>query len=215
MEIIVHHSEVSEDGSRFRVATEVVDDNGESKRILHIMPVDTLEWRVAQFNIEPADALDIVLAEPYMRDADPEELDLLPTRSQARKRVLGRKNDAVASITYQAGPLPEGMEPTPTALLSSGDGDPKALLLDQAPVDDKEIVLKRATMDVARELVRERAAQPKPLRRVQRRAMAAIDLSESPQQVTEIAEQPAPLAQRLIEKRLDQIRTRRNVPESP
>lgn len=212
MEIIVHHSEVSEDGSQFRVATEVVDDAG-SRLILHVMPVDTLEWRVAQFNIEPAAALDIVLAEPYMVDADAKELDLLPTRSQARVKVLKRKADAVAKITYQAGPLPEGMEATPTALLSSGDGDPKALLLEQAPVDNNEIVLKRAVMDVARELVREEAAQPKLPRRTQRRAMVVRDVSVSGLQTTPVVEQPSPLAQRLVAKRLDQIRTRRNVPD--
>lgn len=211
MEVIVHYSEVPNNGRQLRLGTEVIDDEGNSKNILHIMPVDAVEWRMAQFNVTADQALDILVAEPYMKNADPDELDLLPTRSQARTRVLKRKDDAVSRITYKAGPLPEGMAPLPSSIADSGEGDPKALLLEQSVVDDTEIVLKRAVMDVQRELVRERAATPKQkLPRTVRRAPAAINLAEAPLEPTTIVEQPSPLAERLIASRLEQIRTRRD-----
>ncbi len=209
-ELVVHLAEVDPSGTRLRLSTEVIDAEGKSKDILHIMPVDAIEWRVAQFNITPEQALDVLVAEPYMVEKDQETLDLMPTRTQARNRVLKRKADALAKITYKTGAPPATMTGLPDALATSGDGDPKELLLAQSVVDDGEIALKRAVMDVQRELVRERAAQPtkQPIRA--RRAPAAADLANAPQQAVEIVEQPSPLAERLIEKRLEQIRTRRN-----
>lgn len=218
MELIVHHSEVDATGSRLRLSTEHIDDEGKSRPVLHVMPVDAIEWRVAQFNITPEQALDVLVSEPYMTETDQEELDLLPTRSQARSRVLKRKADALSRITYKTGAPPEGMGPTPDAVVSSGDGDPKALLIEQSVVDDHEITLKRAVMDVQREIVRERAAagpRAKPTRGTRRAPAAAVDLSTGPQQTTEVVEQPSALAQRLIDKRLEQVRTSRRAPVSP
>lgn len=211
MEVVVHHSEVDANGTRLRLGTEVVDDEGNSRNVLHIMPVDAIEWRVAQFNVTAEEALDVLIAEPYMKETDAEELDLLPTRSQARTRVLKRKTDALKKITYQDGPPPEGMGDSPDAIVSSGNGDPRALLLEQSVMDDNEITLKRAVMDVQRELVRERASTPaSKLPRAVRRAPAAVDLITPPLEPTVIVEQPSPLAERLIASRLEQIRTRRD-----
>jgi hypothetical protein len=215
MELVVHLAEVDATGTRLRLSTEVIDSKGKGKNILHIMPVDAVEWRVAQFNITPEEALDVLVSEPYMTETDQETLDLLPTRTQARSRVLQRKADALSKITYKSGPAPEGLTGLPDSLATSGSENPKALLLAQSVLDDNEIVLKRAVMDVQRELVRERAAQPaqKPTARA-RRAPAAARLAVAPQQSVEIVEQPSSLAERLIAKRLEQVRTRRNGPKS-
>jgi hypothetical protein len=69
-----------------QVATEIVGgqplwvvegmrhhDDGTSIRLQHTFPLDTLEWRAAEYGIDPADTatlLDIVLAEPYLTKED-------------------------------------------------------------------------------------------------------------------------------------------------
>jgi len=48
-------------------------DDGTSIRLRHVFPLDTLEWRAAEYGIDPADTatlLDIVLAEPYLTKED-------------------------------------------------------------------------------------------------------------------------------------------------
>ena len=49
------------------------DDDGTMVPYMHQFPCDTLEWRAAEYGIDPADVdtlLDIVLAEPYLTPQD-------------------------------------------------------------------------------------------------------------------------------------------------
>lgn len=53
------------------LATEVTDDTG-IQRAAHMMPEETLEWRVAEYGIDPDDKdtlLQVVLYEPHLSDA--------------------------------------------------------------------------------------------------------------------------------------------------
>lgn len=202
MEITVHHSAIDRDGTRMRVVTEVTDDNGETKPVLHIFPVDTIEWRVAQLNISAEEALDTILAEPYIKDM--QDTDLIATRSGARTKRAAEVKAAVSGITYQLGPPPENTVPD-NLEDHSGDGDPKAFILAKAPIDDHVVTLKRAVMDVHREVAREAAARPK-FKGVQRRAHG-ITPADPPQEETTVRRQPSDLANRLIEKRLDLVRS--------
>ncbi|MFB9687715.1 hypothetical protein [Amycolatopsis plumensis] len=48
-------------------------DDGTVMRFRHFFPLETLEWRAAEYGIEPTDTatlLDIVLAEPYLSEED-------------------------------------------------------------------------------------------------------------------------------------------------
>lgn len=63
----------------------------------HVFPVDTLEWRAAEYGIDPDDVdqlLAIVLAEPWMADGHDHNhehsLHNAPTIDQAREHHLGR-----------------------------------------------------------------------------------------------------------------------------
>lgn len=213
MNITVHHSELTKGGTRLRVSTEVTDTDGTSRNVLHIMPAETIEWRVAQLNVTPEVALDTILAEPYA-ELEPNELDLQPTRSGARNLMAARAKAAVDSITYQDGPPPDGIGPSIEAEADSGDGDPKAFLLEWAPVDDAMIEAKRELMDRDRAVTRDLAVQPEPEvvvagRRDVEVFRALNDLP--PPRVTEIVETPSELAERLIASRLEMVRTSRNV----
>jgi hypothetical protein len=51
---------------------QTLDDGTEIRR-QHVFPLDTLEWRAAEYGIDPADTatlLDIVLAEPHLTEED-------------------------------------------------------------------------------------------------------------------------------------------------
>lgn len=49
------------------------EDDGSTMRYRYVFPTDTLEWRAAEYGIDPKDTatlLDIVLAEPHLTDED-------------------------------------------------------------------------------------------------------------------------------------------------
>jgi hypothetical protein len=51
----------------------VTDDAGVATRVAHVFPLDAMEWRAAEYGIDPADTatlLDIVLAEPHLTPED-------------------------------------------------------------------------------------------------------------------------------------------------
>jgi hypothetical protein len=75
----------------------VVIDVGEAgaKPVLHIFPLDALEWRAAEYGIEPTDTdllLDIVLHEPYLTD----EPVVYTAASSAAARVIHLERIAAA-----------------------------------------------------------------------------------------------------------------------
>lgn len=210
MDIAVHHAEQLPTGL-IRLITEVTFDDGTTKRGFHFMPQDTVEWRVAQFNITPEQALDLAITEPFLREDQSVTHDLQPRRSLARNMAL-EAADSTATVTYLDGPIPDEMQASPDAVSESGEGDPKAFLLDILPVEDAVIEQKRAVMDVNRAVVQE-AGGVEPSQPFSRRLPPPIPQDNS-HFVTDITESPSELAQRMIESRLEQVRTRRNAPES-
>src|SRR5690349_8643049 len=85
-----------DDTPRGPIATVVIDV-GEAgvKPVLHIFPLDILEWRAAEYGIDPTDTeqlLDFVLHEPYLTD----EPVVHTAASPAAARVLHREQIAAA-----------------------------------------------------------------------------------------------------------------------
>ncbi len=55
------------------VAVQRLHDDGTVQDGVHVFPADILEWRAAEYDVDPADTttlLDIVLAEPYLTEED-------------------------------------------------------------------------------------------------------------------------------------------------
>jgi hypothetical protein len=73
---ITYDDEVQQSGDRWLIAATMTDDSGlmpTIRRHLLVIPTDTMEWRAAEYDIDPTDTatlLDIVLAEMSMTEAD-------------------------------------------------------------------------------------------------------------------------------------------------
>lgn len=66
-------TETHGDVQMWRIEGAQEHDDGTTVPLIHLMPLDTLEWRAAEYGIDPADTatlLDIVLAEPYLSEED-------------------------------------------------------------------------------------------------------------------------------------------------
>lgn len=70
----ISHNQVQEDQSgRWNVRLNKTLDDGTVEEGCHVMPTDIMEWRAAEYGIDPTDVdtlLDIVLAEPYLTAED-------------------------------------------------------------------------------------------------------------------------------------------------
>jgi hypothetical protein len=66
-------STVDDGEGHFIVQRRITDDAGVVHEGIHAFPYDTLEWRAAEYDIDPSDVdtlMDIVLAEPYLTVED-------------------------------------------------------------------------------------------------------------------------------------------------
>lgn len=89
---------------KFEVAMEVTRDDGTSFLQLHVFPPETLEWRAAEYGIDPEDTdtlLDIVLNEPFAEGESP--LWTAPDRDQARAMLLEEVRERKARLTPPQG----------------------------------------------------------------------------------------------------------------
>lgn len=106
----------SPEGVAFLVVEEaLVLNDGTAWRGVHTFPADTLEWRAAEYGIDPADLdtlLDIVLHEPYMEEPDQPDLLLhdAPSIEEARTYHLARVKRVKARSKR---PQPAGGPPEP------------------------------------------------------------------------------------------------------
>lgn len=95
-------------GDEHLLATVDVTKPGEKTvRIAYIFPRDTLEWRAAEYGIDPADVetlLDIVLWEPHMEVAAEKHLYSAPTIAEARDHLLGEVSARKAQSEALRGP---------------------------------------------------------------------------------------------------------------
>lgn len=92
--------EVQDRGRYWQVVYDVAHDNGTTTEHGHSIPKETLEWRAAEYDLNPADQmetlLDIVLAEPYIDESEQvgtvtgEELIDAPDIATARTRHVTR-----------------------------------------------------------------------------------------------------------------------------
>lgn len=86
-----------DDGAGHWVVSRVIThDDGTEEHGVHIFPYDTMEWRAAEYAIDPDDTatlLDIVLMEPYLTEADSNPalaLHAAPTLEDARAAHVAR-----------------------------------------------------------------------------------------------------------------------------
>lgn len=69
MKIVIDKVEREDGRDRWRIEKTITADDGTTSRLLFILPTDAMEWRAAEYGIDPADTatlLDIVLAEPHL-----------------------------------------------------------------------------------------------------------------------------------------------------
>jgi hypothetical protein len=68
----VQFGQATEDGQgHWSVEVTRIEDDGTVTTGCHVFPTDTLEWRAAEYGIDPSDVdtlMDIVLVEPYLTD---------------------------------------------------------------------------------------------------------------------------------------------------
>jgi hypothetical protein len=112
---------------------DVTDDEGTLTRVAHFIPYEAAEWRIAEYDLDPADTdtvVDVLLWEAHAHADVPEELRLhaAPTVEAAREALLGavqaRKGVARAS---KAGP----------------EAEARQRLIALCPVDEEVVAAKR------------------------------------------------------------------------
>lgn len=211
MEVTVHTAEVGPDG-HFRLATEVTDEDGVTRNVLHWVHAEAVEWRMAQFNVDQDTAVQAVVAEPYVDEGDPNLYDLKPRRSLARAAKVEAMEQC--TVSFQSGEPPQGLGPRPDAIVDSGVGCPKAFIKEQAPIDDAMIEAKREVLDKQRAELRESLDEipAPPTEGIPQARRRSVDLFREmndlpPRTPTTVVEQPSELANRLIEKRLEMVRS--------
>lgn len=165
MDIVVQHAELIPGLARrgvWKISADLTRDGG-TEQYGTIMPAETIEWRVAQFNITPREAMEMILVEPFITH-EHAALDLLPTRRQARETKAEWVAEALdgGSITWQTGEpawtISGGTESH--VVVDSGDGDPLDTILDNTPVDDGVVEVMRERMDLTRAELQAQARAP-------------------------------------------------------
>lgn len=76
------------EGGRIMALVDVTR-NGETLRLAHVFPPDTMEWRSAEYDIDPGETdllLDIVLYEPHIQLSD--DVRLYRTDKETAKKAL-------------------------------------------------------------------------------------------------------------------------------
>lgn len=93
----VQFGDATEDGQgHWSVVVTRIEDDGIVTTGVHVFPTDTLEWRAAEYGIDPSDVdtlMDIILAEPYLTDqhwATGSQLHDADTIDQARADHIAR-----------------------------------------------------------------------------------------------------------------------------
>jgi hypothetical protein len=135
-------------------------DDGTTQRFRHLFPLETLEWRAAEYGIDPADTatlLDVVLAEPYLSEEDwntGHQLHDAPDIATARRDHLARC--ARAKLRHR--------------LTTRTAGHPCRRVADESPLHPEALELKRQLVAQARTAHRESRAAAQPDRLVALRA---------------------------------------------
>lgn len=119
------------------IQREMVFSDGTTNTGKHVLPEDTLEWRAAEYGIDPADLnalLDIVLWEPFLEEDDRPDLALYSadTVEAARTHYLARIQRAKA----RGGATPQVAKPDPVRdqILAMVVVHPEAIAIKEAMV---------------------------------------------------------------------------------
>lgn len=172
MDMTVHHADLVDiEGQRLWMVSVEKDTGNGPEVVSHVFPEDTLEWRAAEYGIDPADTdtlLEMVLYEAHLTDEDPASthpLYISATREEARAAQLARiqavkgagKVRGVRGRSQHRGADPAKVK----ILLESGVDDPVAVIKRESPIHAEVIALKRERVERARErLASARASRP-------------------------------------------------------
>lgn len=122
---ITYESAEQRDGVWWTAAT-LTDDAGTVTRYAYVFPTDTLEWRSAEYGIDPTDIdtlLDMVVVEPYLTPQDwaaGTHLYDAPDINTARADHLQRC--AQAKLRYRMGTRPAAGQPSPLDPIRTNHG---------------------------------------------------------------------------------------------
>lgn len=149
------------DEGEWRLQIEHTNDNGEIERGVLVMPADAIEWRIAQFNVDAETAAKLIMTRRFTGVKD-NVYDDEPTRSASRSLALSHMEEALGdgAITWAA---EAASEPVAGAIVDSLDGDPLTTLIENSPVDDEHIAVKREFLDAARGERRRRQVEQAPI----------------------------------------------------
>ena len=199
MDITVHHAErVAVYGvERLMLATEITHDDGTVDRIAHVLPVDILETRAAEYSIDPADIdtlLEIVLYENYLPPQEPDDPTALhnaETIQEARDALITRVRTlrGAGKIEGRLGQSElKAAGPRAKVLRDSGEEDPLAFIKREAPISVPHMEVKREYVRRLRSVARERHA------RRQAERLSANNGRETPEQLRDrlLGAQPDP-----------------------
>lgn len=155
-------TETHGDVEMWRIEGMLEHDDGTRVPRIHFMPLDTLEWRAAEYGIDPADTatlLDIVLAEPHLSDEDwaaGHQLHDAPDIATARVDHVARC--ARAKLRHRISTRTRAATKDTPAV-----PHPCQRVADESPLDLEAIELKRQLVEQARAAhagTREPAAPP-------------------------------------------------------
>lgn len=102
-------------GGTFRAAQEMAQPDGSTRLVQYVMPVDVLEWRAAEYGIDPKEVdllMDLVLYEPLVPPVEGETTPPLFTASsveEAREIHVGR----VMAVKQKLRPVPNAWKSNP------------------------------------------------------------------------------------------------------
>lgn len=149
------------DGESLLATVDVTDDEGKAVRLAYIFPKDTMEWRAAEYDIDPSETevlLDIILFEPHIKVPPERQLYVAESHDDARSYLLGAIAQKKAESARERAQmrLPEGKGKSP-------EENARARVLELSHLDPEVIVAKREMVQVLRgrliQARRARAAQ--------------------------------------------------------
>lgn len=155
----ITHTGVDSDERLWTAHRQVVWDDGAVENGVHVFPLVTLEWRAAEYDIDPADVdtlLDIVLAEPYLTPEDwatgTRLLDA-PDIATARHDHIARC--AAAKLRHRI-----STRPRPPAAGQARPPHPLDAIRADPHIDLEVIAVKREHVRLLRQAVAEQREQP-------------------------------------------------------
>lgn len=165
MRITFDEVESQRDG--WRVALTVTGDDGGVVRYLHGFPHDSMEWRAAEYGIDPADTatlLDLILIEPHLNDDERgtgHALYSAPDIATARADHLARCARAKLRLRVS----------------TRAKGTPLQRVRDESPMDHEVLAVKREHVQQVREQQQVRRVPVAPLSGTERAARLRRQLS--------------------------------------